>query len=108
MKNKRPVVDDDIRREVYFLLFYVKLVLIALAVYLFVLTVSDGVFILQNIGDHAVGTIERRDIWAFQKKGTNAAGVGVRNFGFKKQTNIMKSFVLNANVTGGLLPLEYR
>ena len=99
---------DPIRLITYYILLNVKYLVIALIVYIFILTVTDGVFMLQNIGDNAVGTIERRNIWDSQKKGINFVGVDAKNFGFKKQTNIMKSFVLDANVTGELLPLEYR
>ena len=99
---------DPIRLITYYILLNVKYLVIALVVYIFVLTVTEGVFMLQNIGDHAVGTIERKNIWDSQKKRIKSVGVDAKNFGFKKQTNIMKSFVLDANVTGELLPLEYR
>ena len=99
---------DPIRLITYYILLNVKYLVIALVVYIFVLTVTEGVFILQNVEDNAVGTIERRNVWDSQKKGIKSVGVDLKNFGFKKQTNITKSFVLDANVTGELLPLEYR
>ncbi len=46
---------DIIDRKVYDLLFHVKWVLVALFVYLTILTISEGVFMLQNINDNAVG-----------------------------------------------------
>jgi hypothetical protein len=102
---------DPIKLMTYYILYNVKYLVMALVIYIFILTVSEGVFMLQNVGDHTVvGFVkqERRTLWVFQKKGTNSVGVGVKNFGFKKQTSIMKSSVLGANVTEELLPLEYR
>lgn len=46
---------DPIDYKVYQILSYVKLVLVALFVYLFFLTISEGVFMLQSINDNAVG-----------------------------------------------------
>lgn len=46
---------DPIDYKVYQILFYVKWVLIALFVYLTFLTISEGVFMLENINDNAVG-----------------------------------------------------
>ena len=99
---------DPIRLTTYYILLNVKYLVIALIVYLFVLTVTEGVFVLQNVNDNAVGTIKRRNIWDSQKKRIKSVGVDLKNSGFKKQTNITKSFVLDANVTGELLPLEYQ
>jgi len=99
---------DPIRLTTYYILLHVKFLVMALVVYIFILTVTEGVFILQNVEDNAVGTIERRNVWDSQKKRIKFVGVDLKNSGFKKQTNITKLFVLDANVTGELLPLEYR
>lgn len=46
---------DPIKKQIYYILPMIKLVLIALITYLFVLTVSEGIFTLQNVNDKAVG-----------------------------------------------------
>ena len=50
---------DPIRLTAYQILIHVKILVIALVVYLFVLTISEGVFTLQGVGDHAVGRVQR-------------------------------------------------
>ncbi len=46
---------DPIRLITYYILLHVKYLVIALVVYIFVLTISDIIFTMQNMGDHAVG-----------------------------------------------------
>ena len=55
----------SIEQEVYKILCYVRLLVIALIVYIFILTVGEIIFTIENIGDGAVGyhkpiTQERR------------------------------------------------
>ena len=57
---------DPVDLRVYHLLFYVKMVLIALFTYLFILTLSEGVFMLQNMNDKAVGVIKKSRPWIEQ------------------------------------------
>ena len=49
---------DPIQREIYLILPILKLLLVALIVYLFVLTISEGTFFIQNFNPKAVGTTE--------------------------------------------------
>ena len=54
-----------IEEEIYKILNYVKFLVLAIIVYLFVLTVSELIFTIENMGDGAVGyhkpiTQERR------------------------------------------------
>lgn len=54
-KSKPEDQLDIINRKIFEIFFYVKWVLIALFVYLTILTISEGVFTLQNINSNAVG-----------------------------------------------------
>ena len=44
-----------IEEAVYRILFYVKFLVLALIIYIFVLTVSEFLFTVENLGDNAVG-----------------------------------------------------
>ena len=44
-----------IEEAVYRILFYVKFLVLALIIYIFVLTVSEFLFTIENLGDNAVG-----------------------------------------------------
>jgi hypothetical protein len=44
-----------IEEEIYKILNYVKFLVLAIIVYIFVLTVSELIFTIENIGDDAVG-----------------------------------------------------
>jgi hypothetical protein len=96
---------DPIRRYVYYTLPIFKLVLIALFAYLFVLTISEGFYLLRDAVEGRYGKIYIKpkggyeQLWQYPKKTINVVGVDVKNFGFKKQTNTLRSFVLDANVT---------
>lgn len=46
---------DPIRLTTYYILLHVKFLVMALVVYIFILTVTEGFYMLQGIGDHAVG-----------------------------------------------------
>lgn len=66
---------DPIKRQIYYILPIIKLVLIALITYLFVLTISEGIFTLQNVNTKAVGHYhqkgENQQIWTLPKYRTN-------------------------------------
>lgn len=51
---------DIIDYKVYEILIYVKYVLIALIVYLFIVTVSEGYYMLDSVRSGAVGVIEQK------------------------------------------------
>jgi hypothetical protein len=42
---------DPFNKKLYYLLFYIKWLLIILFVYIFILCITEGVFFLQNIND---------------------------------------------------------
>jgi len=44
-----------IEEEIYKILNYVKFLVLAIIVYIFVLTVSELIFTIENLGDNAVG-----------------------------------------------------
>lgn len=99
---------DIIDKKVWDTLTYVKLVLIALFVYLFICTISEGFYLLR---DAAQGTYGykitkpeggKKKLWQSPKIKIRDASAEVKNSGFKNQTSIMKSFALNANVIEGL------
>lgn len=52
---------DTIDYKVYEILVYVKYALIALIIYLFVLTVTEGYYVLESAKSEAVGTIIKKE-----------------------------------------------
>jgi hypothetical protein len=113
MKNDWLHQANPIERHIYHILPMIKLVFIALFVYLFILTVSEMIFTLQSANPRAVGHYYTKPkggikVWHSPKIKINVVGVGVKNSLFKNQTNTMRSFVVNANVIEESLRLEYQ
>lgn len=103
---------NPIERHIYYMLPMIKLVFIALFVYLFILTISEMIFTLQNANPKAIGYYYtkpkgRLNVWHSPKIKTNVVGAVAKNSIFKNQTNTLKSFVLDVNVTEESLHLEY-
>jgi len=71
MTNDWLKQSDPIKKQIYYILPMIKLVLIALFAYLFILTIAEGVFTLQNVNTKAVGHYhqkgENQQIWTLPK-----------------------------------------
>lgn len=105
---------DPIKRYIYYTLPVLKLVLIALFAYLFVTTISEGCYLIRDLKNDTYGKVYvqpkggMEKLWQSPEMRINVVGVEQKNFGFKNQTNTLRSFVAVANVTEESLHLEYQ
>lgn len=99
---------DVIDKKVWDTLTYVKLVLIALIVYIFICTISEGFYLIRDAaqGRYGYQIIKpeggKKKLWQSPKIKIRDASAEVKNSISKNQINTMKSFVSNANVIEGL------